>query len=95
MTRYAVHPAEANFNEWDRAYKEKRNRYWGWLQAAWRDYQEADHGPYGEPNFSSFKYFMEKTYGLRVNMVGSNIDSSYQIIDDSKYTLFLLKYGNR
>lgn len=95
MSRYAVHPMEANFQEWDRDYKEKRNRYWRWLQVAWQDYQEGDHGPYGEPNFSSFKYYMENKYGLRVNMVGSNIDSSYQIIDDTKYTLFLMKYGNR
>lgn len=93
MSRYAIHPFEGDFREWDNAYKEKRNRYWARLRKAWEDYQVSDHGPYGEPNLNSFKYFMEKHYGIRVNMVGGDIDSSYQIIDDSKHTLFLLKYG--
>lgn len=92
--RYQVHPMEQNFRTWDNEYKIKRNRYWARLRQAWADYQAADHGPYGEPNMSSFRYFMEKQYGIRVNMVGADIDSSYQIIDDAKHTLFLLKYGN-
>lgn len=90
MTRYSIHPMEANFQEWDRAYKEKRNLYWNRLQRAFRDYQSKDENA----NMNSFKYFMESQYGLRVNMVGTNIDSSYQIIDESKHTIFLLKYGS-
>ncbi len=85
---------EASFQTWDRNYKEKRNLYWARLRRAWQDYQNGDHGPYGEPNMSSFKYFMERQYGLRVNMVSDNIDGSYQIIDEAKHTMFLLKYGS-
>lgn len=94
MTRYAMHPMENNFANWDREQKERRNNYWARLRRAWSDYENKDHGPYGEPNLNSFKYFMEQKYGIRVNMVGSNIDSSYQIMDDTKHTLFLLKYGS-
>ncbi len=90
MTRYSIHPAEKNFQEWDQRQKEIRNRYWGRLQRAFRDYQSKDENA----NMNSFKYFMESQYGLRVNMVGTNIDSSYQIIDESKHTIFLLKYGS-
>lgn len=90
MTRYSTHPMEASFQEWDRAQKERRNIYWRRLQSAFRDYQEKDE----TANMNSFKYWMESQYGLRVNMVGSNIDSTYQIIDESKHTMFLLKYGN-
>lgn len=74
-------------------YKAKRNEYWRMLKAAWNDYQANDLGPYGEPNFDSFNILMERRYGLRVNMTGGNIDSSYQIIDEKKHTLFLLKYN--
>ena len=81
---------EASYQEWDRAYKERRNLYWSRLQRAFRDYQAKDENA----NMNSFKYYMEKQFGLRVNMVGSNIDSSYQIIDESKHTIFLLKYGS-
>ncbi len=94
MTRYSIHPAEQNFSAWDRKYKEQRNIYWQRLRRAWHDYETKDHGPYGEPNFNSFKYFMERQYGMRVNMLAGNIDGSYQIIDESKHTMFLLKYGS-
>ncbi len=90
MTRYSIHPAEQNFQEWDRQQKERRNIYWMRLQRAFREYQEKNE----DANMNSFRYWMESQYGLRVNMVGSNIDSSYQIIDDAKHTMFLLKYGN-
>lgn len=93
MTRYSVHPMEQNFHDWNKEYTDRRNEYWRRLRAAWEDYQANELGPYGEPNLNSFRYFMERRYGLRVNMVGGNIDNSYQIIDDKKHTLFVLKYG--
>ena len=90
MTRYAVHPMETNFHQWDRDYKEKRNKYWARLRTAFSDYQEKN----DDANFISFKYYMERQYGMRVNMVGDNIGTTYEIVDDTKYTLFLMKYGN-
>ena len=84
---------EQQFNENVSDYIEKRNRYWRMLRAAWADYQANELGPYGEPNFSSFNYFMQRRYGLQVNMTGGNIDSSYRIVDDKKHSLFILKYG--
>lgn len=93
MTRYSQHPMEKQFNEWNKSYVDRRNEYWRMLRQAWTDYQAMDHGPYGEPNFASFNYFMQKRYGMRVNMTGGNIDNSYQILDDKKHTLFILKYA--
>lgn len=80
---------ETSFQEWDRKQKERRNMYWARLQKAFRDYQLKNE----DATMSSFRYFMESQYGIRVNMVGTNIDSTYQIIDDTKHTIFLLKYG--
>ena len=90
MTRYSIHPAENSFQTWDRENKERRNKYWLRLQKAFRDYQEKN----DDATMNSFRYWMEHQYGLRVNMVGTNIDGSYQIMDESKHTIFLLKYGN-
>ena len=92
MTRYETHPMEQQFRDWDMAQKQKRDEYWRRLQRAWNDYQNEDLGPYGEPNFSSFKYFMERRYGLRVNMTGSNIADTYIVVNEAKHSLFLLKY---
>lgn len=77
----------------DLEYKAKRNEYWTRLRTAWNDYLKNELGPYGEPTFDSFNLFMQRRYGLRVNMVAGNIDSSYQIIDEKKHALFLLKYN--
>ena len=85
---------EQNFRDWDLKEKAKRNEYWRRLRAAWHDYEYGNHGPYGEPNFDTFKTMMERTYGLRVNMVAGNIEGSYQIVDEKKHLLFLLKYGS-
>lgn len=89
MTRYAVHPMEANFQEWNSAYKEKRTRYWARLRKAFFDYQEVNENA----NFNDFNSFMKTHYGMKVNMVGDSIGTTYEVIDESKYTLFLLKYG--
>lgn len=87
--RYAVHPMEQHFRTWDNEFKRKRDRYWSRLKTAFDEYMRND----PEGNFNSFKYYMEQKYGLRVNMVSGNIDGSYQIVDDAKHTIFLLKYG--
>lgn len=93
MSRYSIHPMEENFRNWDLKQKAKRDEYWRRLRNAYQDYERSDHGPYGEPNFNSFKVFMEKTYGLRVNMTGGDITSTYEVVDEKKHTLFLLKYA--
>jgi len=87
--------AYKELDEAHESYIERRNQYWRMLRAAWADYQANELGPYGEPNLSSFNYFMQRRWGLRVNMTGGNIDSSYQIVDDKKHSLFILKYGDR
>lgn len=87
-TRYATHPSEKQFHEWDQRQKEKRNNYWRRLRTAFAEYQTKN----PEGNLHSFRYYMEHQYGVRVNMVSDNIDGSYQIIDDAKHTMFLLKY---
>jgi hypothetical protein len=69
-------------------YKLKRNEYWRKLRAAWFEYQNS----HNEHQLDEFNKFMESRYGLRVNMTGGSIDSSYQIVDEKKHNLFLLKY---
>lgn len=92
MTRYSVHPMEQNFRDWDSKQKAQRNEYWSRLRRAFNDYETGNHGPYGEPNFNTFKSFMEQRYGLRVSMTGGDISSTYEVVDEKKHMLFLLKY---
>lgn len=84
-----VHDTLAVEQESSLSYQERRNAYWAMLRSAYNDYI-ADST---DPNFADFNKVMANRYGIRVNMVGGNIDSSFQILDEKKYTLFLLKYS--
>lgn len=42
---------------------------------------------------SSFPQYLEETYGIKMRMDHSGIDIDYEIIDEKKHTLFLLKFG--
>lgn len=93
MSGYNIHPMEQNFRNWDLKQKVKRDEYWRRLRNAFSDYENGDHGPYGEPNFNTFACLMENRYGLKVNMTNGNIADTYEIVDEKKHTLFLLKYA--
>lgn len=92
MTRYAVHPMEQKFQTWDQERKRKRDQYWSMLRKAYKDYEENTCHGYYEPTFEKFNQIMLDKYGVRVNMVAGELDSSFQIVDETKYILFLLKY---
>ncbi len=81
---------EAKFTQWDLEEKAKRNRYWARLRTAFSDYSDI----WPEANFDDFTGWMERQYGLEVNMVGGNITTTYKIVDETKYTMFVLKYGS-
>ena len=42
---------------------------------------------------SNFPQYLEETYGIKMKMDDSGIDMTYDIIDEQKHTLFLLKFG--
>ena len=42
---------------------------------------------------SNFPQYLEETYGIKMKMDDSGIDIAYDIIDEQKHTLFLLKFG--
>ena len=42
---------------------------------------------------SNFPQYLEETYGIKMKMDDQGIDIAYDIIDEKKHTLFLLKFG--
>ncbi len=75
----------------EKEYKHKRNIYWKRLRTAWEGYFMAV-GANG--TFEGFKKYMVDQWGLEVNMVGGNIDTTYKVVNEAKHTMFILKYGN-
>lgn len=68
--------------------------FWRAVKQCRNDFDTGDyHGPYGEPSVESFRRWLGETYGIKLFMVDfGNFDLDYKIIDEQKYTLFVLKY---
>ena len=92
MSRYAVHPMEMSYIEWDRDFKEKRLKYWTAIRAAHIDYEQNENHGYYEPTLNGFKSWMERKWGVKVEFIDGNISSTYSVVDEPKYSMFILKY---
>jgi len=42
---------------------------------------------------SNFPQYLLEEYGIKMKLAGDGIDLSYEILDEKKHTLFLLKFG--
>jgi len=48
--------------------------------------------PVGQ-GFLTFVDYIKEYYGIKLVMDGDNISLDYAVVDDKKYTVFLLKFG--
>jgi inorganic pyrophosphatase len=48
--------------------------------------------PVGQ-GFLTFYDYVKEYYGIKMTMDGDSISLDYAVIDDKKYTVFLLKFG--
>lgn len=49
--------------------------------------------PLGQ-GFLTFYDYVKEYYGIKIQMDGDNLMPNYDIVDEKKYTVFLLKFGN-
>lgn len=52
----------------------------------------ADSVPVGQ-GFLTFYDYVKEYYGIKLEFEGNNIQLSYTVVDDRKFTMFLLKFG--
>ena len=63
------------------------------LQRVKNEYDElAAAVPVGQ-GFLTFYDYVREYYGIKITMDGDNISLDYAIVDERKYTVFLLKFG--
>jgi len=76
-------------------FRKKRNRYWTMLRRAKLDFIKLTDQACIEYEIGddAFFYYLQHNYGLRVELIDGNIAGEYVIVDEQKYLLFLLKYG--
>lgn len=82
-----------NFNDYDEddpfiEFRKKRWQYWEALKEVRKEYMV------NKSKFDAYEFedFLLDNYGLKMNIVNNNITDGYEIIDQKKYVLFLLKF---
>lgn len=74
--------------------RKKRNNYWAQLQAVRADYFN-DTVEHKHPTAEGFYYFMQNHWGLKMVLDdNNNITGDFKVIDESKYLMFIMKYGS-
>jgi hypothetical protein len=68
--------------------RKKRWDYWAALKLVRREYMEQNK----EFDAYDFEDYLVGQYGLKMNIVNGNITDGYEIVDEKKYLIFLLKF---
>ena len=86
----ATIPQIQDYDDDDPNIEQRKNRwnYWEALKKVRREYmaQNKDFDAY------DFEDYLIGQYGLKMNIVNGNITDGYEIIDEKKYLIFLLKF---
>jgi hypothetical protein len=69
-------------------FRKRRWNYWVALKLVRKEYMEQNK----EFDAYDFEDYLVGQYGLKMNIVNGNITDGYQIVDEKKYLIFLLKF---
>lgn len=75
--------------EGNEASTDKRNAYWKAITGAFKEFKDIDQ----DPTNDRFKVWLLDTYGITMYYEGTNISGRFKVLDEQKYTIFLLKHG--
>lgn len=83
-----------DYDDDDSDLERRKNRwnYWSLLKLARKEYMDTVLALNGQFDAYDFEDYLKENYGLKLNLVNGNITDTYQIVDETKYTFFLLKF---
>ena len=86
----ATIPQIQDYDDDDPNIDQRRNRwnYWEALKKVRKEYIEQNK----EFDAYDFEDYLTGQYGLKMNIVDGNITDGYEIVDEKKYLIFLLKF---
>ena len=86
----ATIPQIQDYDDDDPNIDQRRNRwnYWEALKKVRREYMAQN----SEFDAYDFEDYLLGQYGLKMNIVNGNITDGYEIVDEKKYLIFLLKF---
>ena len=68
--------------------RKKRWDYWAALKVVRKEYMSQNK----EFDAYDFEDYLVGQYGLKMNIVNGNITDGYEVVDEKKYLIFLLKF---
>ena len=86
----ATIPNIQDYDDDDPNIDQRRNRwnYWEALKKVRKEYMAQNK----EFDAYDFEDYLIGQYGIRMNIVNGNITDGYEIVDEKKYLIFLLKF---
>jgi hypothetical protein len=86
----ATIPHIQDYDDDDPEIDKRKNRwnYWEALKKVRKEYMEQN----TEFDAYDFEDYLTGQYGLKMNIVNGNITDGYEIVDEQKYLIFLLKF---
>jgi hypothetical protein len=86
----ATIPQIQDYDEDDPNIEQRRNRwnYWEALKKVRKEYM----GQNNEFDAYDFEDYLTGQYGIKMSIVNGNITDGYEIVDEKKYLIFLLKF---
>ena len=69
-------------------FRKRRWDYWAALKLVRKEYMAQNK----EFDAYDFEDYLTGQYGIKMNIVGGNITDGYEIVDEKKYLIFLLKF---
>jgi hypothetical protein len=82
--------------EWHLEKKLARFKYWSMLRSVKNEFYllAGQAGMAEHMDDGDFYYYVKQTYGLEVEVINGMIGQEYNIVDEKKYLMFLLKFGS-
>ena len=86
----ATIPQIQDYDDDDPEIDRRKNRwnYWEALKKVRKEYMSQNN----EFDAYDFEDYLLGQYGVKMNIVNGNITDGYQIVEEKKYLIFLLKY---
>jgi hypothetical protein len=86
----ATIPQIQDYDDDDPEIDRRKNRwnYWDALKKVRKEYMSQNN----EFDAYDFEDYLTGQYGLKMNIVDGNITDGYEIVDEKKYLIFLLKF---
>ena len=86
----ATIPHIQDYDDDDPEIDRRKNRwnYWEALKKVRKEYMSQN----SEFDAYDFEDYLVENYGLKMNIVNGNITDGYEIVDEKKYLIFLLKF---